>query len=158
MKFITKEILSFQVSILHHLGTDQIFRLLSDTDVHILMKTLGLLRNLLSNKGHIDQIMQCHGKEIMQVNQCFLLSLLVWILITEELGTLLLNSIVLKWFDWITGKYGSSLPQGVGHPCLSASQWGWEPSSGDVTPQKVHVALDISDMPATTSDRRYRFV
>ncbi|MPC52589.1 Armadillo repeat-containing protein 8 [Portunus trituberculatus] len=55
-----------QVSILHHLGTDQIFRLLSDTDVHILMKTLGLLRNLLSTKGHIDQIMQCHGKEIMQ--------------------------------------------------------------------------------------------
>ncbi|XP_053646914.1 armadillo repeat-containing protein 8 isoform X1 [Cherax quadricarinatus] len=55
-----------KVSILHHLGTDQIFRLLSDTDVHILMKTLGLLRNLLSTKGHIDQIMQCHGKEIMQ--------------------------------------------------------------------------------------------
>ncbi|KAK3863279.1 hypothetical protein Pcinc_018954 [Petrolisthes cinctipes] len=55
-----------KMSILHHLGTDQIFRLLSDTDVHILMKTLGLLRNLLSTKAHIDQIMQNHGKEIMQ--------------------------------------------------------------------------------------------
>nr|XP_027207181.1 armadillo repeat-containing protein 8-like isoform X2 [Penaeus vannamei] len=55
-----------KASILHHLGTDQIFRLLSDTDVHILMKTLGLLRNLLSTKAHIDQIMQSHGKEIMQ--------------------------------------------------------------------------------------------
>ncbi|XP_076068671.1 armadillo repeat-containing protein 8-like isoform X2 [Oratosquilla oratoria] len=55
-----------KVSILHHLGTDQIFRLLSDSDVNILMKTLGLLRNLLSTKAHIDQIMQCHGKEIMQ--------------------------------------------------------------------------------------------
>ncbi|XP_064105216.1 armadillo repeat-containing protein 8-like isoform X2 [Macrobrachium nipponense] len=55
-----------KASILHHLGTDQIFRLLSDNDVHILMKTLGLLRNLLSTKAHIDHIMQCHGKEIMQ--------------------------------------------------------------------------------------------
>lgn len=36
--------------ILNCLGTDQIFRLLSDTDVNILMKTLGLLRNLLSTK------------------------------------------------------------------------------------------------------------
>jgi len=36
--------------ILNSLGTDQIFRLLSDPDVNILMKTLGLLRNLLSNK------------------------------------------------------------------------------------------------------------
>ncbi|RXG59952.1 Armadillo repeat-containing protein 8 [Armadillidium vulgare] len=55
-----------KASILHNLGTDQIFRLLSDSDVNILMKTLGLLRNLLSTKTHIDQIMQGHGKEIMQ--------------------------------------------------------------------------------------------
>ena len=32
------------------LGPDQLFRLLSDTDIQVLMKTLGLLRNLLSNK------------------------------------------------------------------------------------------------------------
>ena len=36
--------------ILTCLGTDQLFRLLADTDVNVLMKTLGLLRNLLSNK------------------------------------------------------------------------------------------------------------
>ena len=39
-----------KTQILSCLGTEQIFRLLSDTDVGILMKTLGLLRNLLSNK------------------------------------------------------------------------------------------------------------
>lgn len=36
--------------ILESLGTDQVFRLLSDPDVNVLMKTLGLLRNLLSTK------------------------------------------------------------------------------------------------------------
>lgn len=51
--------------ILNCLGTDQIFRLLSDTDVNILMKTLGLLRNLLSTKAHVDTIMNQHGKQIM---------------------------------------------------------------------------------------------
>ncbi|XP_054166382.1 armadillo repeat-containing protein 8-like isoform X2 [Oppia nitens] len=52
--------------ILNALGTDQIFRLLSDPDVNTLMKTLGLLRNLLSNKPHIDHIMSLHGKQVMQ--------------------------------------------------------------------------------------------
>ena len=37
-------------SILGTLGTDQLFRLLTDTNVDILMKTLGLLRNLLCSK------------------------------------------------------------------------------------------------------------
>lgn len=55
-----------KTQILNCLGTDQIFRLLSDSDVNILMKTLGLLRNLLSTKPHIDLIMQQHGKQIMQ--------------------------------------------------------------------------------------------
>lgn len=36
--------------ILNTLGTDRIFRLLSDSDINVLMKTLGLLRNLLSTK------------------------------------------------------------------------------------------------------------
>ena len=36
--------------IIDALGTEQLFRLLSDPDPNILMKTLGLLRNLLSNK------------------------------------------------------------------------------------------------------------
>ncbi|XP_013393679.1 armadillo repeat-containing protein 8 isoform X2 [Lingula anatina] len=52
--------------ILTALGTDQLFRLLSDPDVNVLMKTLGLLRNLLSNKPHIDHIMSMHGIQIMQ--------------------------------------------------------------------------------------------
>jgi len=53
--------------IMNTLGTDQMFRLLSDPEVDVLMKTLGLLRNLLSTKGHIDYIMNLHGKQIMQV-------------------------------------------------------------------------------------------
>ncbi|GAB6019062.1 Armadillo repeat-containing protein 8 [Chamberlinius hualienensis] len=52
--------------ILNTLGTDHIFRLLSDTDINVLMKTLGLLRNLLANKAHIDHLMGLHGKQIMQ--------------------------------------------------------------------------------------------
>lgn len=36
--------------ILSGLGTDQLFRLLCDHDVNVLLKTLGLLRNLLSSK------------------------------------------------------------------------------------------------------------
>ncbi len=51
--------------ILASLGTDQIFRLLSDEEVSIVMKTLGLLRNLLSTP-HIDHIMDLYGKQIMQ--------------------------------------------------------------------------------------------
>uniref|UniRef100_T1HV19 Armadillo repeat-containing protein 8 n=1 Tax=Rhodnius prolixus TaxID=13249 RepID=T1HV19_RHOPR len=52
--------------ILNTLGTEQIFRLLSDSEVNVLMKTLGLLRNLLSTKPHIDHIMALHGLQIMQ--------------------------------------------------------------------------------------------
>merc|ERR1712130_961139 len=48
------------------LGTDQVFRLLSDTEIHVVMKTLGLLRNLLSNKHHIDHITNIYGKQLMQ--------------------------------------------------------------------------------------------
>jgi armadillo repeat-containing protein 8 len=53
--------------ILKALGTEQIFKLLSDPEVNVLMKTLGLLRNLLSTKPHIDLIMSLHGIQIMQV-------------------------------------------------------------------------------------------
>lgn len=38
-------------TILTSLGTEQLFKLLTDDNVDILMKTLGLLRNLLSSKG-----------------------------------------------------------------------------------------------------------
>ena len=36
--------------IMARLGSDNLFRLLTDHNVNVLMKTLGLLRNLLSNK------------------------------------------------------------------------------------------------------------
>ncbi|CAG7724319.1 unnamed protein product [Allacma fusca] len=51
--------------ILRTLGTDQIFRLLSDSTTRVVMKTLGLLRNLIS-APHIDEIMELYGKQIMQ--------------------------------------------------------------------------------------------
>lgn len=59
-----------KLQILHTLGTDQLFRLLSDSEVNIIMKTLGLLRNLLSTKPHIDHIMGLCGSQIMQVSLC----------------------------------------------------------------------------------------
>ncbi|XP_026151027.1 armadillo repeat-containing protein 8 isoform X1 [Mastacembelus armatus] len=55
-----------KMEIVRCLGTEQLFRLLSDPDTNVLMKTLGLLRNLLSTRPHIDQIMSSHGKQIMQ--------------------------------------------------------------------------------------------
>ncbi|KAK6166385.1 hypothetical protein SNE40_023092 [Patella caerulea] len=57
--------------IVETLGSEQLFVLLSDEDPTILMKTLGLLRNLLSNKPvcnlvHIDSIMNVYGTQVMQ--------------------------------------------------------------------------------------------
>ena len=57
---------SIKSQIMTTLGTDQVFRLLSDTEIHVVMKTLGLLRNLLSNKHHIDHITNMYGKQLMQ--------------------------------------------------------------------------------------------
>ncbi|XP_048263322.1 armadillo repeat-containing protein 8 isoform X2 [Bombus terrestris] len=55
-----------KLQILQCLGTDQIFCLLADQDIPVLMKTLGLLRNLLSTKAHIDRIMGEHAAHVMQ--------------------------------------------------------------------------------------------
>ncbi|XP_033340283.1 armadillo repeat-containing protein 8 [Megalopta genalis] len=55
-----------KLQILSCLGTDQIFCLLADQDIPILMKTLGLLRNLLSTSVHIDRIMGEHAAHVMQ--------------------------------------------------------------------------------------------
>ncbi|XP_060519249.1 armadillo repeat-containing protein 8-like [Cylas formicarius] len=52
--------------ILTTLGTDQIFRLLADSDTRVLMKTLGLLRNLVSPRTHTDAMMALHGPQVMQ--------------------------------------------------------------------------------------------
>lgn len=56
---------SIKMQILSTLTTEQIFRLLSDRDPDVVIKTLGLLRNLLANKPHIDHIMTLHGREIV---------------------------------------------------------------------------------------------
>lgn len=42
--------LNLKNKVLSILGIDQIFHLLSDSNVNILMKTLGLMRNMISNK------------------------------------------------------------------------------------------------------------
>ncbi|XP_066148155.1 armadillo repeat-containing protein 8-like isoform X1 [Euwallacea fornicatus] len=52
--------------ILTTLGTDQIFRLLADSDPGVLMKTLGLLRNLVSPRSHTDTMMALHGTQVIQ--------------------------------------------------------------------------------------------
>ncbi|KAI8426050.1 hypothetical protein MSG28_005017 [Choristoneura fumiferana] len=52
--------------ILSCLGTEQMFRLLSDADTRVIMKTLGLLRNLLSTRQHIDAIMSEYSSQVMQ--------------------------------------------------------------------------------------------
>jgi len=55
-----------KVQIITTLGADQIFRLLSDSDINIVMKTLGLLRNVVAHKSQIDHVMSLFGKHIMQ--------------------------------------------------------------------------------------------
>lgn len=55
-----------KVQIITNLGADQIFRLLSDSDPQIIMKTLGLLRNVVAHKSQIDHVMGLFGKHIMQ--------------------------------------------------------------------------------------------
>lgn len=52
--------------IIDTLGTDRILQLLNDSDTRVIMKTLGLLRNLLSKSLHIDNIMSEHSAEVMQ--------------------------------------------------------------------------------------------
>ena len=55
-------------AVLRRLGTSELFRLLSDASPAVLMKTLGLLRNLLT-RPHVDQFMDdTHGPQVMQVS------------------------------------------------------------------------------------------
>ncbi|XP_050074104.1 armadillo repeat-containing protein 8-like [Anopheles maculipalpis] len=55
-----------KTKIINTLGTDRIFQLLGDRDERIIMKTLGLLRNLLSNTLHIETIMSEHSSEVLR--------------------------------------------------------------------------------------------
>lgn len=52
--------------IINTLGTDRVFKLLSDSDSRVIMKTLGLLRNLLSKSLDIEKIMSKHSSQLMQ--------------------------------------------------------------------------------------------
>ena len=51
------------------IGAEQIFKLLSDDENTVIMKTLGLLRNILSQATDIDYIMGLYGKQITQVRK-----------------------------------------------------------------------------------------
>lgn len=55
-----------KTKIINTLGTDRIFQLLSDSDSRVIMKTLGLLRNLLSKSMDIENIMSKHSIQVMQ--------------------------------------------------------------------------------------------
>lgn len=55
-----------KTKIINTLGTDQIFRLLGDADTRVIMKTLGLLRNLLSKSMDIENIMSEHSTKLLQ--------------------------------------------------------------------------------------------
>lgn len=60
-----------KTKIIDTLGTDQIFRLLGDPDTRVIMKTLGLLRNLLSKSLDIENIMSAHSAKLLQaVSRC----------------------------------------------------------------------------------------
>lgn len=52
--------------ILEVLGPEQLFSLLDDPDTQVTMKTLGLMRNLLSGREDIDRIMLLHGARVME--------------------------------------------------------------------------------------------
>lgn len=54
-----------KTNIINTLGTDRLFQLLGDSDTRVIMKTLGLLRNLLSSPQDIDNIMAEHGVKVM---------------------------------------------------------------------------------------------
>lgn len=61
-----------KTKIINTLGTDRIFALLSDADTRVIMKTLGLLRNLLSKSMDINNIMSLHSSQLMlAVSKCF---------------------------------------------------------------------------------------
>lgn len=55
-----------KTKIINCLGADKILELLNDSDTRVIMKTLGLLRNLLSKSLHIDDIMSEYSTQVMQ--------------------------------------------------------------------------------------------
>lgn len=59
-----------KTKIINTLGTDRIFQLLGDSDTRVIMKTLGLLRNLLSKSMDIENIMSEHSTQVLQAVSC----------------------------------------------------------------------------------------
>lgn len=55
------------LQVLACLGTDQIFNLLKDKNLNVVLKTLGLLRNVLSIDTQIDTVMNTYGNHIMEI-------------------------------------------------------------------------------------------
>lgn len=64
MNMATKADQNQKSEILRILTLERIFTLLEDNDNNLILKTLGLLRNLLTTKNYIDHIMINHGKDI----------------------------------------------------------------------------------------------
>lgn len=54
-----------KTNIINTLGTERLLQLLTDSDTRVIMKTLGLLRNLLSSPQDIDNIMTEHSSKVM---------------------------------------------------------------------------------------------
>ncbi|XP_050334925.1 armadillo repeat-containing protein 8-like [Bactrocera neohumeralis] len=55
-----------KTDIINMLGTKRILELVNDSDTRIVMKTLGLLRNLLSKTHHIEIIMRAYSCEVLE--------------------------------------------------------------------------------------------
>lgn len=65
MVYMLKD-LSLKFQILKTITPDYVLSILETENEDMLMKTLGFLRNLLSYRPHIDEIMSNHGESIMQ--------------------------------------------------------------------------------------------
>ena len=63
--FILKSI-SISVYFYAAITMEKIFQLLTEHDDNLIMKTLGLLRNLICTKTHIDQLMNTYGTKVVQ--------------------------------------------------------------------------------------------
>ncbi|KAF2344235.1 Armadillo-type fold, partial [Trinorchestia longiramus] len=67
MNIAYQDELSVKETILKHLTVDEMFNLISTNNVNLVCKTLGLLRNLLSPKQHIDSIMSSNSNAVLQI-------------------------------------------------------------------------------------------
>lgn len=65
--------LNLKFQIIKSLGMNHVMSLVEiEDDDETVLKTLGFLRNLLSQRSHIDAIMNSHGDQIMQLIVCIL--------------------------------------------------------------------------------------